>query len=183
MSQHEAPITIRNGPARHRRRVVIGGAVAVVLLVAGVAVAALLARAPITGGGSAGSVSLGWAPNPAPTVAKTGSVNVTAGLETPNSGAPLRIDFTNALPGDTFTVTGTVIVNSSAVLTVNAPKFVNSADVVTTFDTGSELTTGATIPTGQRSYIVKIKVTFAATLAPGTSLPAAADAGVTASTA
>ncbi len=176
-------ITIQNRPARRRRRIVIGTAVGLVLLLAGVAAAAYLARARITGGGTAGQVTLNWIQEQPTVVSKSGAVTVTAALEGPQAESPIRIDFANALPGDAFTIQARVRSDSSTPLTVNPPKFVDSPFVTTTFGPASALQTGQVIPTGPQLIMVQIRVTFADNLAPGTALPAAADAGITASTA
>ena len=55
--------------------------------------------------------------------------------------------------------------------------------VTTTFAPGSELTAGQTLAPDNRNYVVKIKVTFAADLPSGATFPAAADAGVVATSA
>lgn len=165
MAQHAAPRT-----TSRRRVLVVVGIVLASLLLAGVALAAFLLRAPITGGGTTGKATLAW----------SGSASVQQGPCTvAQEDGAVRIQFADVFPGDQCVITGKVTYALSRPARVQAPVFVQAPGVSLTFGSGSHLHTGDVIQ-GDATPMVQLVLTFGPELESGRTLTADTSAGITA---
>lgn len=163
---------------RRKRLLVIGLPIFAVLLVAGVAIAAILLRAPILGGGTAGKLTLAWEAPANPTV--TGPC--TASM---SSDKKLTVNFSNVVAGDSCSITGLKVDYAiTRDVRVNAPKFVTAPGIAMTFSQSSGIQEGQVLtasPTGNMVAVpVALDLTFSEGLVVGQTYTADADAGITA---
>lgn len=164
MAQHAAP--------RHssrRKFLLVAVPVLSVLLLAGVAVAAFLLRAPITGGGTTGQVTLAW----------SGTATANGACTAVREGEAVRISFDSVLPGDSCKVNGAVDYTATKPIKVQAPTFITAPGVSVAFTPNSGIQTGDVL-TGHRTPAVELMITFGPGLVPGQTLAADATAGITA---
>ena len=162
--------------SRRKRFLVLGLPILTVLLVAGVAIAAILLRAPITGGGTAGQLTLSWGTAP----------SVMSGPCTTSMSADkkLTINFTNVVAGDSCKITGaTVEYTLTRDMVVNPPKYISAPGITLKFASTSVLQEGLVLagdgnPGSKR---VDLDLTFGPGLVLGQTYTADTDAGITVS--
>lgn len=151
-----------------RRRRILVATTALVAVLGGIAAAAILLRAPITGTTQVQQLTVAWSGSPS-VVAKDGVITCTPQV----SNGSLQVDITGALAGSSCDIQQGVIANGSAVRTVvQDVRYSDKIDTAFVMGCGSPLPDGGTVQ-------VKIRFTVPSGTPAGT-YQAASDAGLVA---